>query len=70
MNTLLINFMITWTDIFEGIGEFSYWIFKGMRAMGQGPNVIISILIIGCLAYWTMRISKYKKMAQRDGTYE
>lgn len=70
MNTLLINLSITWTDIFEGIGTFSYWIFKGMRALGQGPNIVISALIIGILVYWTLRVARYRKIAQRDGTYE
>ena len=62
--------MITWTDIFEGIGVFFEWIFKGMRVLGHGPNVIIWILIVGILAYWTMRLSRYKKEARRNGTVE
>lgn len=70
MNTLLMHLMITWTDIFLAIGRFFQWTFKGMRALGHGPNVIIWILIIGILVYWTMRLVKYKKIAQRNGTYE
>lgn len=62
--------MITWTDIFEGIGTFSYAIFKMMKAMGHGPNVIIWILIIGCIAYWTLRLNKFRKEARRNGTIE
>lgn len=64
------SLMITWTDIFEGIGTFSQWVFKGMRMLGHGPNVIIWILIIGVLTYWTLRLSRYKKEAQRNGTIE
>ena len=70
MNTLLINFMITWTEIFEGIGTFCYWIFGGMRSLGNGPNVIWWILIAFAIGYWTLRIVKDKKTAQRNGTYE
>ena len=66
MRTLII----TWTDIFEGIGTFFYWIFKGMKAMGQLPNVMISAFVIFLLAYWCMRIVRYKKEAQRNGTIE
>ena len=62
--------MITWTDIFEGIGTFCYAIFKVMKAMGHGPNVIIWLLIIGILGYWTMRLTKYRKESQRNGTIE
>jgi len=66
----MISLIITWTDIFEGIGVFFEWIFKGMRVLGHGPNVIIWILIVGILAYWTMRLSRYKKEARRNGTVE
>lgn len=62
--------MITWTDIFEGIGSFSQWVFKGMKAIGHGPNVIIWILIIGAIAYWTLRLNRYKNESQRNGTIE
>jgi ribose/xylose/arabinose/galactoside ABC-type transport system permease subunit len=62
--------MITWTDIFEGTGTFFQWIFKGMRVLGHIPNVIIWILIIGILAYWTMRLSRYRKQAERNTTIE
>ena len=70
MTSLLITLMVTWTDIFEGTGSFFQWCFKGMRALGQGPNVVIWILIIGAIGYWAMRISRYKKEAQRNGTIE
>lgn len=62
--------MITWTDIFEGTGTFFQWIFKGMKMLGHAPNVVIWILIIGILGYWTMRLSKYRKEAHRNGTLE
>lgn len=70
MNALMISLIITWTDVFEGIGKFFQWTFKGMRALGQMPNVFISIFVIGMLVYWTIRLMKYKKIAQRNGTIE
>lgn len=62
--------MVTWTDVFEGIGAFCEWGFKGMRALGQGPNVIFWLLIIFGLGYWTMRLRNYKKASQRNSTLE
>ena len=62
--------MITWTDIFEGTGTFFQWIFKGMSVLGHIPNVIIWILIIGILAYWTMRLTRNRKQAERNTTIE
>ncbi|MBX3164293.1 MAG: hypothetical protein KF900_07405 [Bacteroidetes bacterium] len=67
---LLATLMITWTDIFYAIGNFFEWIFKGMRVLGQGPNVLISIFIIGLLGYWIYRLNKYSKEAKRNGTVE
>ncbi len=62
--------MITWTDVFEGTGNFFQWIFKGMKVIGQGPNVIIWILVISAIVYWTLRLNRYRKEAHRNGTTE
>ncbi len=70
MSSLMITLMVTWTDVFEAIGTFFQWVFKGMRALGQAPNVIIWVMILGILFYWSMRIIRYKKEAQRNGTIE
>ena len=70
MNTLLISLMVTWTDVFESIAAFFEWCFRGMRVLGHGPNVVIWILIIGGITYWSMRIVKSKKESQRNGTLE
>ena len=62
--------MITWTDIFEGLGSFFQWTFKGMRALGQAPNVFLWIFVFCMLAYWCWKIVKYKKEAAKNGTIE
>ena len=62
--------IITWTDVFEATGSFFQWIFKGMRAVGHMPNVLISAFVIFLLAFWCLLLVKYKKEAQRNGTIE
>lgn len=62
--------MVTWTDIFEGTASVFQWIFRGMKSLGQVPNIFISSFIILLLAYWCMRIIRYKKEAARNGTLE
>ncbi len=62
--------MITWTDVFEATGAFFYWIFKGMRALGQSPNVIMGSFVILLLAYWSFKIIKQNRKATQDGTYK
>jgi len=64
------HLMITWTDIFYATGDFFLWIFKGMRVLGHGPNVFISLFIIGLLAYWTMRLMRYRKATGPSSTAE
>jgi hypothetical protein len=64
----MTQLMITWTDIFEGTGNFFLWVFKGMRVLGHGPNILISLFVIGLLAYWTMRLNRYRKATRgQDG---
>jgi hypothetical protein len=62
--------MITWTDVFEATGSFFYCIFKFMRALGQGPNIIMGSLVIFALAYWTVKIMQQNKKAEQNGTYK
>jgi hypothetical protein len=70
INTTMSLLMITWTDVFNGIGDFFLWFFKGMRVLGHGPNVIIWILIIGAIVYWTLRLARYRRQSSRNGTLE
>lgn len=60
--------MITWTDIFNGIGDFFMWTFKGMRALGHIPNVILWCIIASLLVYWVLQMKKHAKDADRNGT--
>ncbi len=62
--------MITWTDIFEGTGQFFEKCFKLMRMFGQGPNIVISVVVISLLGYWCLKIVKQNKEAERNGTYK
>jgi hypothetical protein len=66
----MTSLMITWTDIFEGIGTFSYSVFSLMRSLGHGPNFFISLFVIGMLGFWTMRLVKYRGQSKRNSTIE
>jgi hypothetical protein len=62
--------MITWTDVFYATGDFCQWVFRGMKVLGHGPNVLIWLLIIVAITYWTIRLSRYRKQSQRNNTIE
>jgi hypothetical protein len=60
--------MVTMTDVFYAIGDFSQLIFKGMRVLGHGPIVILWVIIASLLAYWTIKMIKQTKEADKNGT--
>lgn len=64
------HLMVTWTDIFNGFGDFCQMIFRGMKMLGHGPNVIIWFGIVFGIGYWIFRLMRYKKEAARNSTLE
>jgi hypothetical protein len=44
--------------------------FKGMSVLGHIPNAIYGVLIVGGIGYWTYRLKRYKKVAERNSTIE
>jgi hypothetical protein len=64
----MTSLMITMTDVFYAIGDFSYLIFKGMRALGHIPNIILWVIIAFLLVYQTLQILKQDKEAEKNGT--
>jgi hypothetical protein len=64
------HLMITWTDIFVGLGDLFQWFFKIMKPLGHLPNVLFSLAIIFLLAYWSKKIIDFKNESRRNGTLE
>lgn len=60
--------MITMTDVFYALGDFSQWVFKGMKVLGHGPNIVLWSIIIGLLIYQVFRMMKENKEADKNGT--
>ena len=60
--------IMTWTDIFNGLGHFFQWTFKLMEALGNGPNVIFWIIIVSLLFVWLRMQAKFNKEADKNGT--
>ena len=56
----MTSLMTTMTDVFYAIGDFSQMVFKGMRSLGHGPNIVLWIIIGVLLAYWTRYCSQNK----------
>ena len=64
----MTSLMITMTDVFYGIGNFSKSVFKGMDVLGHGPNVILWSIIAFLLVYQVRQILKQNKEADKNGT--
>ena len=64
----MTSLMITMTDVFYAIGDFSQWIFRGMKQLGHIPNVILWAFIFIMLVYQTRQIIKQTKEADKNGT--
>ena len=60
--------MVTMTDVFYAIGDFSQMIFRGMKVLGHGPNIILWLIIGFLLVYQTLQIVKQNKDADKNGT--
>ncbi len=54
----MASLMITMTDVFYGIGDFSQMIFRGMKTLGHGPNIILWSIIAFLLAYQVLEFNK------------
>ena len=64
----MTSLMITMTDVFYAIGDFSQWVFKGMKVLGHGPNIILWSIIAGLLVYQVFQMIKQNKEADKNGT--
>lgn len=64
----MTSLMITMTDVFYAIGDFSQWVFRGMKHLGHIPNVILWVFIFIMLVYQTRQIIKQTKEADKNGT--
>lgn len=61
--------MITWTDIFNGIGDFcTNTMFPCMRSLGHKPNLLFGGIVVFLLFFWMYKITRYNKEADQKGT--
>lgn len=51
-------------DIVYAIGDLFQWTFKILPALGNGPNIAISLIITGYFLYWLGQIRKHKKAGE------
>ena len=60
---------MTWTAFWNGLAAIFEFCFKILKALYQVPNILVWILLVCLLAFWTLQLRKHRKEAERDGTY-
>lgn len=60
--------IMTWTDIFNGLGHFFQWTFKFMKGLGNGPNLFFWIIIVSLVCTWLYMQTNFNKEAKSKGT--
>ena len=64
----MITLMVTMTDVFYAIGDFSQMVFRGMKTLGHGPNIFLWLFIAFMLGYQVRQMIKQNKEADKNGT--
>ena len=60
---------MTWTAFWNGLAAIFEFCFKILKALYQAPNILVWILLVCLLVFWTLQLRKHRKEAERDGTY-
>lgn len=59
---------MTWTDVFNGIGDFFQWTFQFIKGFGNKPNVFFWLLIAALVLVWLRMQGKFNKEAKNNNT--
>lgn len=58
---------MTWTNIWTAIADFFQFCFRIIHKLYQMPNILVWILIVALLGYWTLQLRKQVKEAKAQG---
>lgn len=59
---------MTWTALWNGVAEVFGFCFKIIKTMHNMPNMLVWVIIISLLGYWTLQLRKNSKEAKQNGT--
>ncbi len=59
---------MTVTDIFNGTGHAFQWVFQFMKGIGNAPNVLFWIIIVGLILVWLRMQTNFNKEAKEKHT--
>jgi hypothetical protein len=59
---------MTWTDIFNGIGDFFQWTFPFIKSLRNAPNIFFWLVIAVLTIVWLRMQAKFNKEAEKNNT--
>lgn len=60
---------MSWTAFWYGVAAIFEFCFKILKKLAGIPNILVWVIIICLLVFWTLQIRKQTAKAKRDGTY-
>jgi hypothetical protein len=61
---------MTWNEFVYGLGEFLEWTFGILPFLGNIPNILFSLVLLGGIVVWLMELKKYDDNPGRKGRFE
>lgn len=63
-------FTMSWTELVYALGDLLQATFGILPLLGNLPNILFTLVIIGGLAYWLKELKNYREEAKRSGGIE
>lgn len=61
---------MSWNDFVYGLGDLLTASFEVLPALGNLPNILFTLLIMGGFVYWLLELKKYRQKAKQSGGVE
>lgn len=61
---------MSWNEVIYGIGDFFWWAFGGLEALGNNFNGFLIVVGAIMIAWWISRLIKFSGEANENGTIE
>jgi hypothetical protein len=58
---------MTWTNIWYTVADFFQFCFRVIHKLHQIPNILVWVLLICLLTYWTLQLAKQVREAKAQG---
>jgi len=61
---------MSWNDFVYGLGDFFELTFEILPLLGNLPNILFTLILVGGIGYWLLQLKKYKTLAEQNDEME